>query len=225
MEISKNKISVPLLKSELVGKKISFSIERDKGFFGKTVENWVRESKAGKACNWAHKTAQAPDCENIEVKMVFLMKRKRKTGMGLYRVKEDTAITQVSPADLLLPFESSHLYSKLNILFVFCANVDNFFTVIDVVQENFQNNPEFKIDYENTQEAYYQGEKLLPPGQSELWIIDGLGAKTGAYGKNIKTKTKGPKKSKGNPRSRAFYMRSSFINKFVLNHFHDSFVV
>lgn len=217
MNISKKQISTSQLKMELVGKKIPMVNNRDKGSYGKKVEEWVRQSKTGRCCQWAHETAQAPDCGNIEIKMVVLKERKR--GVGLYRTKEDTAITLLSAADFINNFESSHLYSKLNILWIFCMDIAGDFTVLDVIHENLQHSLQIKLDYENTRNSFFKEKRSLSSGQSDNWAIDALGQKTGGYGKSIKTKTKGPKNIKGIPRSRAFYLRARFINELVFKHF------
>ena len=172
-----------------VGKPVECAIQINKGIAG-----ILMEKLAG-----IPQTTNILDCEDGEVKSFPLKCLKN----GTYVPKETIAVTRVNNESLSVPFAESTVYKKLkcSLYLPLKRDGDNIILQTPVLHEYLPGTPiysQLEADY-NVICAYYKDTNTLS-GSSSL-------------GTFLQTRTKG--KGHGTT-SRAFYLRTSFVKKYVL---------
>jgi DNA mismatch repair protein MutH len=182
------------LMETVVGQTANIPRTTDKGLVGKWLENQTGIPTSG-ACL---------DCSDGELKL-FPIKPKtaRSRASTAFVAAETIAITMVDLDKLPTePFEESRVFKKLeNILYMPHHRYDEsnirFCTPIHMTSAH-PAMAQIKADYEAIQSAVHRGEPL-----------------SSSLGTYLQTRTKGP--GHGST-SRAFYLRTTFVNEFLVSH-------
>lgn len=164
----------------------------NKGWAGHTVERYL-----GLPIN----SAQSPNFGSWELKVVPLVQGP-KSGL---RVKETMAITMIDPEEVKLkPFDQSHLFAKLRKIVIVARIFESQKETSSVVYSVGT----FDLDDRGTYNTVRSDYEVV----REVIKTKGFEALTGAMGKLVQPRTKGP--GHGSV-SRAFYARTQFVAKIV----------
>lgn len=158
----------------------------------KGVVGLYLETKIGLTNNGNHL-----DCDDGEIK-TFPLKRLKSGG---YSPKESIALTMINRTLENVSFGDSGVKSKINhVLFVPYLRENDFVTYFPCVQFDINNDIELRNelfnDYNLIQQHYIQGDLAS------------------RHGKYIQARTKGSRGSS----TRAFYFRTIFIKRYIINH-------
>jgi hypothetical protein len=187
--------------------------DKNKGAIGQWVEQYLRASPEGKLCEWADGHSPKPDCAGLEVKIVTRVRMKR--GAEAWRIPEDLALGMIGAASFEHPFEQSGVQSKLNLLLVIMEVIDGRHTIVNLINMDLRKDTQIHCDYENARWHFMERYTDPKAPMGACWIVDSMGKDSPGYGVAVKTKTKGAGRSKRKAkwRSRAFYLRRSFVQE------------
>jgi len=168
---------------------------------GKKNKGWVGhiiEAHLGLPIN----SLQSPDFIDWELKSVSL----KLNNTGNIQVKETMAITMINPEHVLrTPFESSHLFAKMNNMLIVTRVWHNVEETASELHSIHDFNLQDKSTYEQVKADYELVQQTLKS--------EGFTALTGKMGKYIQPRTKG---AGHGSISRAFYARVPFLTTILL---------